>query len=170
MSLLSRAESCIQKGWFSCEGCFLSLMSRVGGFSGGNSEHLQHSFRFESLSKKSIFFRILLQSYFSVLKRTWSWETSSNPEMSFAVCCFVLPLCPIPNITLGCSWSPTESLKCNVPPEGTSRNYVASFSWLLPFFCGTTEYPKAFWIAVLLLVSIFSEGSSTSIPGTCSHP
>lgn len=74
-------ESSIQEGWVNCEVCFLSLMRQVGGFSGGNSEHLRHNFRFESLSKKSIFFRIVLQNNFSFSKRTeverlaatWRW-------------------------------------------------------------------------------------------------
>lgn len=102
VSLLSRAANSIQEGWFSCEGCFLSLKSQAGGFSGSSSEHLQHSFRFESLSKKSIFFWILLQSHFSFSKRTRSCETNSNLEVGFAfllLCSFIFLLPP--NITSG---------------------------------------------------------------------
>lgn len=173
VSLLSRAANSIQEGWFSCEGCFLSLKSQAGGFSGSSSEHLQHSFRFELLSKKSIIFWILLQSYFSFSKRTRSCETNSNLEVGFSFCCFVLLFSSsLPISPQVCSWSLWESQKFNLPLEGTSRNYTASFFMTLScaFFCGTTEYPKMFLKVVFLFVSIFSEHSSTSIPGTCSHP
>ena len=171
MLLLSGAESSIQEGWFSCEGCFLTLMRQVGDFSGGSSEHLQHSFRFESLSQKTIIFWILLQSNFRFSKRTRSWETSSNLEVGFAFCWFVLFFFPsLPISPCVCSWSPGESQKCNVPLEGTSRNYVASFFMTPSLFLWHNWICKAFLIAVFLFVSIFSEGSSTSTPGTCSHP